>query len=101
VPGTKDNTLKKKLFNDLPRELSISQINTIFVVYMKKFTRFEVTRLISARALQLSLGAPPLTKVEDSKTMQDLAKKEFIEKTIPLTVLREFPDGTSEKVEAF
>ena len=68
---------------------------------MKKLTRFEVTRLISARSLQLSLGAPPLAKAKDSKTMQDLAKKEFAEKTIPLTILREFPDGTSEKVEGF
>jgi DNA-directed RNA polymerase subunit K/omega len=72
-----------------------------FVVIMGYITRFEVARLISARALQLSLGAPPLAKVENSRTMQELAKKEFEEKALPLTILREFPDGRTEKTEVF
>lgn len=68
---------------------------------MTRLTRFEVARLISARSLQLSLGAPPLVKVEDARSMQDLAKKEFDEKEIPITVFREYPDGRSEKIEVF
>ena len=68
---------------------------------MEKLSRFEIARLISARALQLSLGAPPMVKVEEAVSMQNLAKKEFEEKVLPLTVLREFPDGHTEKVEVF
>lgn len=68
---------------------------------MEKLSRFEIARLISARALQLSLGAPPMVKVEEAVSMQNLAKKEFEEKVLPLTVLREFPDGHSEKVVVF
>ncbi|MCX8158316.1 MAG: DNA-directed RNA polymerase subunit K [Candidatus Diapherotrites archaeon] len=68
---------------------------------MKKLTRFEIARLISARALQLALGAPLLIKAEEKTTMLDLAKREFEEKVIPLTVLREYPNGKVEKVEVF
>ena len=43
---------------------------------MAKLTRFEVTRLISARALQLSLGAPPLIK-SSKEGLIEAAKEEF------------------------
>ncbi|MEK6957419.1 MAG: DNA-directed RNA polymerase subunit K [archaeon] len=66
---------------------------------MAKLTRFEVTRLISARALQLSLGAPALSKSEKEGTPIDMARDEFAKKVIPLAVLREFPDGHVERVE--
>lgn len=66
---------------------------------MYKLTRFEVTRLLSARALQLSLGAPSLIKVPKEASFLDVARAELDKKTIPLAVLREFPDGHVEKVE--
>lgn len=62
------------------------------------FTRFEKTRLISARALQLSLGAPPLVKVDEFQSVLEIARTEFSEKVIPLAVLRRFPDGTTRKI---
>ncbi|HZX19942.1 MAG TPA: DNA-directed RNA polymerase subunit K [archaeon] len=65
---------------------------------MSRLTRFEVTRLISARALQLSLGAPSMVKAKGSNLI-DIAKQEFDEKVIPLSVLREFPDGRVEIVD--
>lgn len=65
---------------------------------MRQITRFEKARLVSARALQLSFGAPPLVKAESGMNAYDLAKKELAEKVLPLTVLRVFPDGHSEKV---
>ncbi len=66
---------------------------------MGKLTRFEKTRLISARALQLSFGAPPLVKTLDSDTAYDIAKREFAEKIMPLAVIRRYPNGTVERVE--
>ncbi len=64
-----------------------------------RLTRFEVTRLISARALQLSLGAPALSKTPKETSFLDIAKMEFEKKVIPLAVLREYPDGHVERVE--
>lgn len=52
--------------------------------------RFEVARIIGARALQLSFGAPPL--VEVGKGMVDaleLARIEFENDIVPLRVIRQ------------
>ncbi len=61
-------------------------------------TRFEITRLVSARSFQLSLGAPPLVKTEKGQSMLDVAKKELVEKKIPLAVLRKSPSGEITRV---
>lgn len=65
---------------------------------MAPITRFERARLISARALQLAFGAPPLVKVDEGMTAFELAKKELLEGVLPLAVMRRFPDGRLEKV---
>ena len=67
---------------------------------MSNLTRFEITRLISARALQLSLGAPLMIKGDKGLSLIDAAKAELKKNVIPIAVLREFPDGSIEKVEA-
>lgn len=66
---------------------------------MEKLTRFERTRLISARALQISLGAPVLIKEVKGATINDLARMELESKVIPLAVLREFPNGDLKRIE--
>ncbi|MCX8189671.1 MAG: DNA-directed RNA polymerase subunit K [Candidatus Diapherotrites archaeon] len=66
---------------------------------MKKLTRFEIARIIGARALQLSLGAPPLIKPDKDETSISVAKKEFEQKVLPIAVIRTYADGTFEKVE--
>lgn len=66
---------------------------------MARLTRFEMTRLVSARALQLSLGAPALVKVHKNETVFGLARVELDKKVIPLAVIREYPDGRVEKIE--
>jgi len=55
-------------------------------------TRFEVARLIGARALQVSLGAPILAKVDDMDPIK-IAKAEFKEGIIPITIRRKMPNG--------
>ena len=64
---------------------------------MAFLTRFERTRLISARALQLSLGAPPLVKTASGFTPYSIAKEEFEKRILPLTVLRRYPNGSVER----
>ena len=55
-----------------------------------KFTRFEKARIIGARALQISLGAPVLIDIPEG--MIDpiaIAMLEFDRKVIPITVNRD------------
>jgi len=55
-----------------------------------RLTRFEVARLIGSRALQISLGAPVLTKTEELDPKK-VAKIEFKQKIIPITIKRKLP----------
>ena len=58
-----------------------------------KLTRFEVSRLVGARALQIALGAPILIEKKGEVGPTELAKIEFKEKIIPITIKREMPSG--------
>jgi DNA-directed RNA polymerase subunit K/omega len=66
---------------------------------MSKLTRFEIARLISARALQLSFGAPALTSVQKASTSIELASLELEKKMLPLSILRRFPSGEIQRIE--
>lgn len=55
-----------------------------------KYTRFEKARIIGARALQISMGAPPLIKsTREEIDPLRIAEKEFEEGVIPITVRRQ------------
>ena len=55
-----------------------------------KYTRFEKARIIGARALQISMGAPTLIKLpKDVIFPIDIAMLEFKEEAIPITVRRD------------
>ena len=67
--------------------------------YFSQMTKFEKARIIGARALQISMGAPILSKMSE-KDLEDvaynpveIAKIEFEKDLIPLTVKRRFPVG--------
>lgn len=54
-----------------------------------KYTRFEKARIIGARALQISMGAPSLIKVPKGVIEPiEIAMLEFEEEAIPITVKR-------------
>ena len=58
-----------------------------------KLTKYEKARIIGARALQLSMGAPPLIRL--SEDMQDpiiIAIKELEKGVIPISVRRRMPE---------
>jgi len=62
-----------------------------------RLTRFEVARLLGARTLQISLGAPLLIKQpKDVFNPGLLAKEEFKQLKVPMTIKRPMPSG--EKV---
>ena len=50
--------------------------------------KFELARIIGARALQISYGAPPLMEVKQGESSVDVARHELDAGIIPLVVLR-------------
>jgi DNA-directed RNA polymerase subunit K len=55
-----------------------------------KYTRFEKARIIGARALQITMGAPVLIKVEkDIIDPVKIALLEYDKDVLPISVLRE------------
>lgn len=54
-----------------------------------EFTRFEKARIVGARALQVSMGAPVLIDVpDDMMNPVDISLREFDQGVIPITVRR-------------
>lgn len=53
------------------------------------YTRFEKARIVGARSLQVSMGAPVLIDVpDDMMNPVDIALREFEHGVIPITVRR-------------
>ncbi len=59
-----------------------------------EYTKYEKARIIGARALQISMGAPFMIKLNDKKLKElsynpiEIAKLEFDKDLIPITVRR-------------
>jgi len=64
-----------------------------------KLTRYERARIIGARALQLSMGAPLLVSPpEPVKDLIDVAILELEEGVLPITIRRTLPDETYQDI---
>jgi DNA-directed RNA polymerase subunit K len=67
-----------------------------------EYTKYEHARIVGARALQISMGAPFLIKLNEKDLEKygfnplEIAKTEFKEDVIPITVRRPLP-GPSKK----
>ncbi len=65
----------------------------------RKLTRFERARIIGARALQVSLGAPILTEIPDSMSDPvDISLEELEGNVLPMTLRRALPDKTFQDI---
>lgn len=62
-------------------------------------TRFEKARIMGARALQLSMGAPPFIEIpSSSRTSLDIALVELEERAIPIVIRRRLPNGDYQNI---
>ena len=62
-------------------------------------TRFEKARIMGARALQLSLGAPAFIVIpKTARTSLDIAMEELDKKAIPITIKRTLPNGDYQNI---
>jgi len=64
-----------------------------------KLTRFEKARIMGARALQLSLGAPPFIPIpKTARISLDISMAELEQKVIPITIRRVLPNGDYQNI---
>ena len=65
---------------------------------MIKYTKYEIARIIGARALQVAMGAPLLIKLneEDLEKINystiEIAKMEFNAGVLPISIKRPLPE---------
>ena len=65
-------------------------------------TRFEKARIMGARALQLSLGAPTFIEIpESARTSLDIAMEELEQRVIPISIRRVLPNGDFQNIPLF
>ena len=65
-------------------------------------TRFEKARIMGARALQLSLGAPTFIEIpENATTSLDIAMEELEQRLIPISIRRSLPNGDFQNIPLF
>lgn len=73
---------------------------------MDEYTKYEQARIIGARALQISMGAPFLIKLSDEELKQlgfntiEIAKLEFKQGLIPMAIKKPFPGIAKKEVTA-
>jgi DNA-directed RNA polymerase I, II, and III subunit RPABC2 len=71
-----------------------------------KITRFEKARIVGARSLQISMGAPILLALDESLSSGGtglnspikIALKELEVGILPMTIRRTLPDGTFQDI---
>jgi DNA-directed RNA polymerases I, II, and III subunit RPABC2 len=62
-------------------------------------TKYEKARILGARALQLSMGAPILVDLEGETDSLEIAFKELRKRVIPIVIRRYLPCGKYEDWE--
>jgi len=59
-------------------------------------SKYEKARILGARALQISMGAPVMVDLTEETDSLDIASKELKNRKIPITIRRYLPDGKFE-----
>jgi len=76
--------------------INLSNVN---LIGPPKLTRFERARIVGARALQISLGAPILAPLTEGVIDPiDIAIVELREKVLPMTIRRTLPEGSYQDI---
>lgn len=78
---------------------SIKMTSKKITVGPPKVTRFEKARIVGARALQISMGAPILVDADEAVSNPiDIALKEMDIAILPITIRRTLPDGAFQDI---
>lgn len=72
----------------------------------QQFTKYEIARIIGARALQIAMDAPLLLKISEEKLKEikfdalKIAELEFRENVLPIAIHRPTPKKSKERLGA-
>jgi len=80
---------------DIPHKpVGITNKDGQIVIGPPMLTRFEKARIMGARALQLSLGAPVFIEIpKNATTSLEIAMEELKQRVIPIVIKRTLPNG--------
>ena len=80
---------------DIPhKKVEITSKDNQILIGPPTLTRFEKARIMGARALQLSLGAPVFIEIpKNATTSLEIAMEELKQKVIPIVIKRTLPNG--------
>ena len=81
------------------KAVEISSKNGEVVTGPPTLTRFEKARIMGARALQLSLGAPVFIEIpKNAVTSLEIAMVELKQRVIPIVIKRTLPNGDYQNI---
>ena len=85
---------------DLPHErIEITSKDNQILIGPPTLTRFEKARIMGARALQLSLGAPVFIEIpKNATTSLEIAMEELKLRVIPIVIKRTLPNGDYQTI---
>ena len=85
---------------DIPhKQAKITSKDNQIVIGPPMLTRFEKARIMGARALQLSLGAPVFIEIpKNAATSLEIAMEELKQKVIPIVIKRTLPNGDYQNI---
>ena len=91
---------REVITKDLPHKpAEITSKDNLIVTGPPTLTRFEKARIVGARALQLSLGAPIFIKIpKDATTSLEIAMEELKQRVIPIVIKRTLPNGDYQNI---
>ena len=81
------------------KPVEITNKNGLIVTGPPTLTRFEKARIMGARALQLSLGAPVFIEIpKNATTSLEIAMEELKQRVIPIVIRRTLPNGDYQNI---
>ena len=81
------------------KPVEIINKNGLVVTGPPTLTRFEKARIMGARALQLSLGAPIFIEIpKNATTSLEIAMEELKQRVIPIVIKRTLPNGDYQNI---
>ena len=88
--------------SDIDHEIQELQSDDKILMGPPNLTRVEKARIMGARALQLSLGAPTFIDIpETAATSLDIAMEELDQRLIPISIRRVLPNGDFQNIPLF
>mgnify|MGYP000336465472 CR=1 FL=1 len=69
-------------------------------LYPPRLTKYEVARIVGARAMQLAMGAQPLVDIQEVGSTDPvlIAMEELKRGLLDFVIVRELPDGKTVKI---